>query len=126
MICKLIGLAQRVQEANDKWHEVDEQYGSNSLASHEAFNHYEDLEHELLGFVFENNINYYELAVSYWKMAISDMMSCNSDFESVDDLNEDEENKVVNAIMSDDDVWNKINDLIYEEVGKVIAEREKQ
>ena len=50
---KLEQLALNVKKAWNKYKETSKEFGENSLAAHEDFNKYEDAEHELLGFIFD-------------------------------------------------------------------------
>lgn len=50
---KLEQLALNVKKAWNKYKETSKEFGENSLAAHEDFDKYEDAEHELLGFIFD-------------------------------------------------------------------------
>ena len=54
-VSKLVELARKVKKAYEKWQETEKDWGCIlcSEKTSDAFNEYENAEHELLGFCFE-------------------------------------------------------------------------
>ena len=78
---------------------------------------------KILKLLEDNGLCVYDLAKAYWEIAIDDNISCCSDYENME-MSQEEYDIVVEDVMSDDEMWNKVSDTIdYYIKHDVIAKR---